>query len=48
MSRTIRSKDNFSEVVRSAQPYTRTQRRALLKEFEKEYRGRNRNPLIEL
>jgi hypothetical protein len=48
MSRTIRNRDKFSEVLRTSEPYARIQRRALLKAFEKEYRSHNDNPLIEL
>ena len=50
MSRTKRNNGNskFSEVLRSATPYKRLQRRRLLREFEQEYIGHNKNPMIEL
>lgn len=48
MSRTKRSNNNFSEVLRTVTPYKRQQRRRMLREFEQEYKGNNKNPLIEL
>lgn len=48
MSRTKRNSEKFSEVLRSVTPYRRNQRRKLLREFEREYIGHNKNPMIEL
>lgn len=48
MSRTRRNNDKFSEVLRSGTPYKRQQRRKMVREFEQEYIGRNKNPMIEL
>jgi hypothetical protein len=48
MSRTKRNSEKFSEVLRSVTPYKRHQRRKLLREFEREYIGHNKNPMIEL
>lgn len=48
MSRTRRHNDKFNEAMRSAAPYKRQQRRKLLREFEREYIGRNKDPMIEL
>lgn len=48
MSRTKRNNNNFSEVLRTVTPYKRNQRRKLLREFEREYIGRNKDPMIEL
>lgn len=48
MSRTKRDNSKFSEVLRSVTPYKRQQRLKLLREFEREYRGNNKNPMIEL
>ena len=48
MSRTKRNNNKFSEVLRNVTPYKRQQRRRMVKEFEQEYTGNNRNPLIEL
>lgn len=48
MSRTKRNNNKFSEVLRSATPYKRQERRKLLREFEREYIGHNKNPMIEL
>ncbi|HEX8390594.1 MAG TPA: hypothetical protein VF597_04185 [Candidatus Saccharimonadales bacterium] len=47
MSRTQRD-DKRYDSGRSVNPYRRAERRRLLQEFEREYRGRNRNPMIEL
>lgn len=48
MSRTKRGSDKFGEAVHAAKPYRRVQRRKLLREFEREYIGRNQTPVIEL
>lgn len=48
MSRTKRNSEKFSEVLRSVTPYKRQQRRKLLREFEREYIGHNKDPMIEL
>lgn len=48
MSRTKRTNHKFSEALRATTPYKRLQRRRLLKEFEQEYIGHNKNPMIEL
>lgn len=48
MSRTKRDNSKFSEVLRSVDPYKRQQRRKLLREFEREYIGSNKSPIIEL
>jgi hypothetical protein len=48
MSRTKRNSGKFSEVLRSVTPYKRQQRRKLLRDFEQEYIGHNKDPMIEL
>ncbi len=48
MSRTKRSNEKFTQESRLATPYKRHQRRKLLREFEREYIGHNKNPMIEL
>lgn len=48
MSRTKRDNSKFSEVLRSTTPYKRLPRRKLLKEFEREYIGNNKNPIMKL
>lgn len=48
MSRTKRGVSEQTDIVHTAMPYRRAERRKMLKEFEREYRGRNQNPLIEL
>jgi hypothetical protein len=48
MSRTKRNNNKFSEVLRTVTPYKRQQRRKMLREFEQEYIGNNKNHLIEL
>ena len=48
MAHTKRNDKKFSEVLRSARPYKRPQRAAMLKQFEDEYTRRNQNPQITL
>lgn len=48
MARTKRDNSKSSEVLRSVTPYKRQQRLKLLREFEREYRGNNQDPTIEL
>ena len=48
MSRTKRSSSKPDESARSATPYKRLERRKLLRDFEREYIGHNKDPMIEL
>lgn len=48
MSRTRKHDGGFEQALRTAAPYKRQQRRKLLKDFERQYKARNENPLIEL
>lgn len=48
MSRTKRGSTKIDEMSRTATPYKRQERRKLLRDFEREYIGHNKNPMIEL
>lgn len=48
MSRTKRDPHHLNDSLRAVTPYRRQERRKMLREFEKEYIGRNKNPMIEL
>ncbi len=48
MSRTKRGSQKNDEMSRMGTPYKRQERRKLLRDFEREYIGHNKNPMIEL
>lgn len=48
MSRTKRDSSKMGEANRFVSPYKRQERRKMVKEFEREYIGKNQNPMIEL
>lgn len=48
MSRTKRGSSKLDDSARTATPYKRQERRKLLRDFEREYIGHNKSPMIEL